>query len=233
MNARGIGALLRPLVRSFTSRKMSIPGSSMIGISSSMLFPTLRPIPSLSRSPLPAYRGSPVLQRVWVSSYLQAVRMQRMAQREGAASKENKDNVVGSSKLGGDFFSKIAAGSAADVQAKASLESDAALGAREDRPLFVTTVDAGKRRRMPLWAVWLGKGLSYWVLLVVLLYLYDQLQQSMMGSANKMIGGRKRVRIIICASNHAPLLSRKSHVTAVCASRTRKRPEVVQRRAGC
>jgi hypothetical protein len=224
MNARGIGALLRPLVRSFTSHKMSIPGSSMIGISSSMLFPTLRPIPSLSRSPLPAYRGSPVLQRVWVSSYLQAVRMQRMAQREGAAaSKDNKDNFVASSKLGGDFFSKVAAGSGADVQAKASLDSEAALGAREDRPLFVTTVDAGKRRRMPWWAVWLGKGLSYWVLLVVLLYLYDQLQQSMMGSANKMIGGRKRVRII-CACNRAPLLSRKSHVTAVCASCTRKRP---------
>jgi len=44
------------------------------------------------------------------------------------------------------------------------------------------------------WAVWLGKGVSYWVLLVVLLYLYDQMQQSMMGSANKIMGGRKRVR---------------------------------------
>jgi hypothetical protein len=132
-----------------------------------------------------------MLQRVWVSSYLQAVRMQRMAQREGAVA--SKDSGAGASKLGGDFFSKIAASSAADVQAKASLDSEAALGAREDRPLFVTTVDASKRRRMPWWAVWLGKGLSYWILLVVLLYLYDQLQQSMMGSANKMIGGRKRV----------------------------------------
>jgi hypothetical protein len=197
MNARGVAALLRPFVRSFAMSKVSIPVGSVVGvIRSNLLFNTSRPLPSLSRSPLPAYRSSPVLQRVWVSSYLQAVRMQRMAQREGVSAPKDASNSA--SQTGSDFFSKFAASSAADVQAKASLDSDASLGAREDRPLFVTTVDASKRRRMPWWALWLGKGVSYWVLLVVLLYLYDQLQQSMTGSANKMMGGRKRV-CTICA----------------------------------
>ena len=58
----------------------------------------------------------------------------------------------------------------------------------------MTTVDVGsKRRRMPWWAVWAGKGLSVWIVLVLALYFFEQLQQSMMGSANKIMGGKKRV----------------------------------------
>jgi hypothetical protein len=193
-------------------------GSSAVGSRSKLLSPSTAAFPHLSRSPLPALRNMPVLQRVWVSSYLQAVRMQRMALREGAATKEPG---AAAPKTGLDFFSKFAAASAADAPAKAPLDSEASdLGSREDRPLFVTTVDAAKRRRIPWycsravptlslcntlarWAVWLGKGVSYWVLLVVVLYLYDQMQQSMMGSANKIMGGRKRVRCL-CSPPHAP-----------------------------
>jgi hypothetical protein len=120
----------------------------MAGSRSKLLLPSTPAIPHLSRSPLPAFRNMPVLQRVWVSSYLQAVRMQRMSLREGAAAP--KEPGAAASKTGLDFFSKFAPASAADAPAKASLDSeDSALGAREDRPLFVTTVDAAKRRRIP------------------------------------------------------------------------------------
>lgn len=123
-------------------------GSRAVGSRSKLLSPPTAAIPHLSRSPLPALRNMPVLQRVWVSSYLQAVRMQRMALREGAAT--SKEPGAAAPKSGLDFFSKFSAASAADAPAKAPLDSEASdLGSREDRPLFVTTVDAAKRRRIP------------------------------------------------------------------------------------
>jgi hypothetical protein len=143
MNTRGVAGLLRPLFRS-----LSMVGSSAVGSRSKLLSPPTAAIPNLSRSPLPALRNMPVLQRVWVSSYLQAVRMQRMALREGAAT--SKEPGAAAPKSGLDFFSKFSGASAADVPAKASLDTEASdLGSREDRPLFVTTVDAAKRRRIP------------------------------------------------------------------------------------
>ena len=60
--------------------------------------------------------------------------MQRLAQRDVAPA--TKDGASSAPKAPADFFSKFAA----DSQVKAQTDADATLGAREDRPLFVTTV---------------------------------------------------------------------------------------------
>jgi hypothetical protein len=49
----------------------------------------------------------------------------------------------------------------------------------------------------------------------------------MMGSANKMIGGRKRVSFILI-SHCLPPLTHTSHSTIVCASCSREGPQAVQ-----
>ena len=60
--------------------------------------------------------------------------MQRLAQRDGAPASAA---AASATKPPSDFFSKFAA----DPHVQAPPETEASLGAREDRPLFVTTVN--------------------------------------------------------------------------------------------
>ena len=132
MNPRSIAALLRPIGRSFVSHKMNPVAGGGMG---SLLFPTFK---SLPRLPLPLHPTAPMLQRAFISSYLQAVRMQRMAQRDSAQTQ--KDAGAGLPKQGDSWLSKLTGSAAADAKMQGMPpDSDASLGTREDRPLYVTS----------------------------------------------------------------------------------------------
>jgi hypothetical protein len=142
MNARGIAALLRPVLRSLASGNARVVGGGMGSVGcSNVMFTAFRYLPTSNRphmlfhlpTPmLPPHVTTPMLQRAFVSSYLQALRLQRMSQRD--AQQSNKDAASASSNQGVNWWSKLT-GSAGE--GKAAADGDAALGAREDRPLYV------------------------------------------------------------------------------------------------
>jgi hypothetical protein len=133
MNARGIAALLRPVLRSLASGNARVVGGGMGSVGcSNVMFRAFRYLPTSNRPHMPFHLTTPMLQRAFVSSYLQALRLQRMSQRD--AQQSSKDAASAASNQGVNWWSKLT-GSAGE--GKAAADGDAALGAREDRPLYV------------------------------------------------------------------------------------------------